>query len=303
MSEIVSKLKSIPILKNIIHFLQIIKIPGLNGLSLYDLIEMYVLGIINGALTARAGSISFSFFMALFPFLLFILNLIPFIPIDNLDVIVFDFIEILLPKETHDFFSDIFLDIQSKPRRGLLSSVFLLSIFLTANGVNSIFVSFEESYHVESTRNFFKKYLFSIGVSILLALLLLFAVVVFVYYEIYILQNLKEFLPNQVNSIRIGQVFFFIALTYFSISILYYFGTVEGKIHKFFSPGSIMTTFLIIISTYFFGVYVDKFSTYNQLYGSIGALLILMLYIWINSNLLLLGFELNATLKTLRLKE
>ena len=176
MSEIVSKLKSIPILKNIIHFLQIIKIPGLNGLSLYDLIEMYVLGIINGALTARAGSISFSFFMALFPFLLFILNLIPFIPIDNLDVIVFDFIEILLPKETHDFFSDIFLDIQSKPRRGLLSSVFLLSIFLTANGVNSIFVSFEESYHVESTRNFFKQYLFSIGVSILLALLLLFAV-------------------------------------------------------------------------------------------------------------------------------
>ena len=74
-----------------------------------------------------------------FLFLLFILNLIPFIPIENLDIIVFNFVEIILPKETHVFFNEIFVDIQSKPRVGLLSSVFILSIFLTANGVSSIF--------------------------------------------------------------------------------------------------------------------------------------------------------------------
>lgn len=300
MGKIIEKVKSSQVYRKIIYFFKLIKIPGLNGLSLYELTKIYIEGIINGTLTARAGSISFSFFMALFPFLLFILNLIPFIPIDDLDTIVFNFIELLLPKETHLFFSDIFLDIQSQQRKGLLSSVFILSIFLTANGVNSIFISFEESYNVELTRNFFKQYFLSVCVGILLGLFLLFAVVVFIYYEIYILQNLKTFLPNKINSIRLGQTFFFILLTYFSISILYYFGTLEGKIQKFFSPGALMTTLLIVISAYVFGVYIEKFSNYNQLYGSIGALLIFMLFCWINSILLLLGFELNASLNKLK---
>ena len=80
---------------------------------------------------------------------------------------------------------------------------------------------------------------------------------------------------------------------------MYFFGTLEGRISRFFSPGAFMTTLLLILSTYLFGIYVDQFSTYNQLYGSIGALLLFMLYTWINSILLLLGFELNATLNKL----
>ena len=277
-----------------------IKLPGFNGFSLYDLFEMYFLGLIKGALTARAGSISFSFFMAIFPFLLFILNLIPFIPIDNFDSILLNFIEILVPSNSETFFSEIFLDIQNKPRGGLLSSVFLLSIILTANGVSAIFASFEESYHIELSRNFFKQYLYSMGVAILLALTLLIAVIVAVYFEIYIFSNIKELLQNTVDWIRLGQSFFYIILTYFSVSILYYFGTIEGRKSSFFSPGAVMTTILIMITTWGFGIYIDNFSTYNQLYGSIGALLIFMLYIWLNSNVLLLGFELNATIMRLK---
>ncbi len=261
---------------------------------------MYFLGLIKGALTARAGSISFSFFMAIFPFLLFILNLIPFIPIDNFDSILLNFIEILVPSNSETFFSEIFLDIQNKPRGGLLSSVFLLSIILTANGVSAIFASFEESYHIELSRNFFKQYLYSMGVAILLALTLLIAVIVAVYFEIYIFSNIKELLQNTVDWIRLGQSFFYIILTYFSVSILYYFGTIEGRKSSFFSPGAVMTTILIMITTWGFGIYIDNFSTYNQLYGSIGALLIFMLYIWLNSNVLLLGFELNATIMRLK---
>ena len=92
MSKIIEKVKSSQVYRKISYFFKLIKIPGLNGLSLYELTKIYIEGIINGTLTARAGSISFSFFMALFPFLLFILNLIPFIPIDDLDTIVFNFI-------------------------------------------------------------------------------------------------------------------------------------------------------------------------------------------------------------------
>lgn len=294
---------SFPGIKQVIAFLRLLRIPGLKGFSMYELLELYVVGIIKGALTARAGSISFSFFMALFPFLLFVLNLIPFIPtvfsIENFDLILLDFIETLMPAESHGFFSGIFNDIQSKPRGGLLSSVFLLSIFLSANGVNSIFTSFEVSYHVKELRNMFKQYLYALGVSVLLAFMLLVAVISFIYFEL----TFKDVLPETLDWVRWVKNIFFILLAYFSISILYYFGTIQGKLTRFFSPGALMTLLLFICSTYLFGIYVDRFSNYNKLYGSIGALLIFMLYSWINSIVLLLGFELNATIGRLKQEE
>lgn len=291
---------SFPGIKQSIRLLRYIRIPGLKGFSMYDLLKLYLVGIVKGALTSRAGAISFSFFMALFPFLLFVLNLIPFIPtffsIENFDVVLLEFIEGFLPADTHTFFTDIFKDIQSKPRGGLLSSVFILSVLLTANGVNSIFTSFEVSYHIKELRNIFKQYLYAVGVSVLLAILLLLAVIFFIYFKLAV-QNV---LPTSLDWIIWGQYLFFILLAYFSISILYYFGTIQGKLMRFFSPGALMTLLLFIFSTYLFGIYIDQFSNYNQLYGSIGALLIFMLYSWINSIVLLLGFELNATIGALK---
>ena len=283
-----------------VEFLEALKIPGYIGFSFYDLSEMYLSGIVNGALSSRAGSIAFSFFMALFPFLLFILNLIAFIPIDNFDSVLFNFIELLLPQETQGFFTDIFTDIRQKQRAGLLSSVFLLSIFLTANGVSSIFSSFEVSYHVVLSRSFVRQYLYSMMVGVLLALVLLVGVTALIFFEIFILSNLDELIPSEINWIRIVQMFFYTILIYISVAILYYFGTIEGKKNRFFSPGALMTCLLILITTYLFGIYIDNFSTYNQLYGSIGALLIFLFYIWLNSSVLLLGFELNATLNRLK---
>ncbi len=297
-----SKIPQLPIIKSVVFFLKAIKPPGFYGFSIYDLLEMYMKGLVKGTLTSRSGSISFSFFMALFPFLLFILNLvpfidlIPFISIDNFDQTFLNYIELFLPSETQSFFSEIFNDIRNKPRAGLLSSVFLLSIFLSANGVFSIFGSFEESYHVVFSRNFFKQYLLSVGVSVILALLSLLTVIIFFYFEFYILNNLGSLIPSEIRWTRIGQFTFFGLFVYLTVNILYYFGTIEGRKNPFFTPGALMTTLLFFLTTYGFGIYIDNFSNYNQLYGSIGALLIFLLYIWVNSNMLLLGFELNATL-------
>lgn len=290
------------LLKPIKQLLKVIKQPGFHGFSLYDLLEMYIIGIVKGALTYRAGSISFSFFMALFPFILFILNLIPFIDlipfinIENFDQTFLNYIELFLPPETQTFFADIFEDIRTKPRGGLLSSVFLLSIFLSANGISAIFGSFEVSYHVNFSRSFFRQYFLSIAVSVLLAFLLLITVIIFFYFEFYILNNLDSLIASEIRWTRISQITFFGLFIYLTINILYYFGTIEGRKNQFFTPGSLMTTLLFFLTTYCFGIYIENFSNYNQLYGSIGALLIFLLYIWINSNILLLGFELNATL-------
>ena len=297
-----SKILQLPLIKSVVFFLKAIKPPGFYGFSIYDLFEMYMIGIFKGTLTSRAGSISFSFFMALFPFLLFILNLvpfvdmIPFIRIDNFDQTFLNYIELFLPPETQTFFTNIFDDIRNKPRAGLLSSVFLLSIFLSANGISSIFSNFEESYHVTFSRNFFKQYLLSVVVSVILAFLSLLTVIVFFYFEFYILNNLGSLIPSEIRLTRIGQFTFFGLFVYLTVNILYYFGTIEERKNQFFTVGALMTTLLFFLTTYGFGIYIENFSNYNQLYGSIGALLIFLLYIWMNSNILLLGFELNATL-------
>ena len=294
-------LLSLPIIRHLIQFLKSIPLSK-NAFSLYDLLELYISGLIKGTLTHRASAIAYSFFLAIFPFLLFILNLIPYIPIDHFQVDFWVFIDGLLPPGTHQFFSDIFFDIAEKRRGSLLSSVFFLSIFLMTNGIMAIFGGFVFSYHIQLTRTYVKQYLYALMVAIILSLLVLFVVITFMGYEIYLVPYLEEinFLTDNETLLKISKLGFVAVMTYIATSILFYFGTIEGKESKFFSVGSTFTTILFGVTTYLFGIYIENFSQYNQLYGSIGALLIFLLYIWINSNILLLGFELNATLLKLK---
>lgn len=291
--DIEDKLNKIPIINVLVLLLKKVKLPGLNGMSLYDLLEMYIVGIINGTLTARAAAIAFSFFMAIFPSLLFFLNLLPYVPIENFQANFVETITSVLPQESGAFLDEIIVDIVNNKRGGLLSSTFFLSIFLMANGVGAIFGGFENSYHVHEKRNFFKQYLYSLSIGLLLALLLIFTIIVLGYLQIYISGGI---------GIYIARYTFVICMIYISNAILYYFGTVRGKVAKFFSIGALLTTVLIVLTSYLFGIYIAHFAQYNQLYGSIGALLILMMYIWLNANILLLGFELNASIDTLRIK-
>ena len=293
---------NIPVLKQLIQICRRIKLPGFKGLSLFDLIQMYGKGIVHGTFSSRASSIAYSFFVALFPFLLFILNLIPIIPIEGFQTRFLIFVEKLLPPQTADFFYPIIADIAVNSRGGgLLSFVFFLSLFLAANGVNAIFSAFEYSFHVTINRGFIRQYLVAVMVSILLAFLLLITVGVILYGE-YAIGSLKgsELIENDLFWISGLQLIVFIVMIYLIVSTLYYFGTREGKEFRFFSIGALVTTLLFLLTTYLFGVYINNFSKYNELYGSIGALLIMMLYIWINANLLLLGFELNISLQRLK---
>lgn len=303
------KLDKIPIICLLVRFLKKIKLPGLEGLSLYDLLELYIIGIVKGTLTSRASAIAFSFFTAIFPFLLFVLIIIPYLPIEGFKAEFLMFLESFLPPQTSDFFfTNIFENIEQTERGGLISSVFVLSIILMAFGVSAVFEGFENSYHVQITRNVFKQYIFSMGVALILAFLMILTVAVFGYFEIYVIQPLFENLEEQGLTEKDSKVFwivfakymFFVFMIYIATAILYYFGTKEGRHSKFFSVGALLTTLLIILTSYLFGVYIENFSKYNELYGSIGALLILMFYLWLNSNILLLGYELNASLNRLK---
>ena len=303
------KLAKIPVINSLVVFFKKIKLPGFEGLSTYDLLEMYIVGIIQGALTSRASAIAFSFFSTIFPFLLFTIILIPVLPFENFQTQFITFLDSFLPPQTSEFFNEnIFKNINKDRHAGLLSSVFVLSIILMANGVNTVFSGFERSYHQQLRRNFFRQWAYSLGIARILALLLIITIGGFGYFQIYVITPIYEGISGKFIEesdsglawILFSKYAFFIFMIYVASATLYYFGTKEGKDSKFFSAGALFTTLFVILTSYLFGIYIENFGQYNKLYGSIGALLILLLYLWLNANILLLGYELNASLNKLR---
>ena len=300
--EIEQKLNKIPLIKQLVAFGKTIKLKSFEGLSLYDILELYVIGIFKGAFSYRASAVAFSFFMALFPFALFILNLIPFIPLENFQQDFLQFVEEGVPPNTYDAIAVIISDIMNHSHQGLLSSGFILSILLMTNGVNAVLGGFEMSAHITVTRGFFKQYFIALALSLALSLLLIVTVAAIVIAEIMIQKiNIQGYVAD-VSVIEWSRFCFIVLMILITTSILYKFGAKETYKISFISYGAVFTTILVLISSYIFGVYVEKFARYNELYGSIGTLLVLMFYIWINCMVLLLGFELNATISKLKRK-
>lgn len=301
--EIEERIDRIPLLRNFASYLKGVKLAWLAGLSLYDLLELYIIGVAEGALSNRAGSIAFSFFMALFPFALFIFNLIPYIPIEGFQEDFLKFVSEGVPPNTYYAIENIVNDILHNSNSGLLSTGFILSIVLMANGLNAILGGFENSRHILVKRGFLRQYFIAIGMSVFLSMLLLVTVGVVVVFEVFIHKlTANQLLNEQIPLIIVGRYGFLIMMILITISVLFKFGTKHDKTRAFISIGSVFTTILTIIISYFFGIWVIQFSQYNQLYGSIGTLLIMMFYIWINCMILLLGFELNAVITNLKRK-
>jgi membrane protein len=293
----------LPVVKHLVSLLKKIKLPWLHGLSLYELIDIYIIGIIEGEISYRAAAIAWSFFMALFPFMLFILNLIPFIPIQGFQDDFLGFVQQSVPPTTYDAIYKIINDILHNSHSGLLSTGFLMAILLMTNGVNAILGGFESSHHVHITskRKFFRQYFVALALSIILSFVLIITVATIVIFEVFIQKTkIQDVLSDDIPLIEMGRYIFVILMILMATSILFKFGIRRDKKRSFVSIGSVFTTILIIISSYFFGIWVVKFSKYNELYGSIGTLLVMMFYIWINCMVLLLGFDLNASIQHIK---
>lgn len=301
--ELEHKLERIPVIKNIVRFGKSIKLPWSEGLTLYHLSELYISGIVKGDLSYKAGAIAFSFFMSLFPFALFILNLIPYIPLENFQQDFLRFVEENVPPNTYDAIAGILTDITDTSYNSLLSTGILLAILLMSNGMNAILSGFQSSLHITIKRSYFKQYAMAIGISLIFTVLLIITVAAIVTLEV-IIHVLKTngFLTDDVYLLEIGRYVFLVLMILTTTSILFKFAAKETRKAAFFSYGSIFTTLLFAVTSYLFSIYVVRFAQYNELYGSIGTLLVLMLYIWINCFILLLGFELNALIHKLKRK-
>ncbi|AIG32880.1 ribonuclease BN [Flavobacterium psychrophilum] len=298
-------LKKIPVIKQLIIILQNLKLPWLQGISLYELIDFYLSGIVQGALSYRAAAVAWSFFMALFPFMLFILNLIPYIPITGFQEDFLGFVRANVPPTTFDAIDNIINDILHNSHSGLLSTGGILSVFLMTNGVNAVMSGFETSQHIVEKRAYFRQYFVALFISMLLTFILLITVSAIIIFEVFIQRTiiqdvLSSRISDKISLIEFGRYSFIIIMIIMSIGILFKFGIRQTRKRAFITIGVVFTTILIILSSYFFGIWVVRFSKYNELYGSIGTLLIVMFYLWLNCMVLLLGFELDASIYKLK---
>ncbi len=283
----------------LVRKLKTIVIPGFDGLSFYRVLVFFYQGVLNGAITTRASAISFSMFLALFPALIFFFTLIPFIPIDNFQEVLLALLSDVIPEKAWEAVDSTLTDIITRPRGGLLSIGFVLALFFSTNGINSLIDAFNASYHTMEFRGIFMQRFVAIVLVFLLALLVIVAISTitlgtsFFEYLDSLDTILDEYLITMIQWIRWVVL---IALTYFSISFIYYWGPAKKTPFKFFSAGSSITTVFMMLINIGFNFYANNLAQYNALYGSIGTLLLILLWVYFNSIIVLIGFELNVSI-------
>ncbi len=301
--NLIDKFYNLNLVKKTIYFLDHIIPPGFNGASLFSVSKFFFRGIISPKFNLYAGSLSWNFFLAIFPFLMFLFTLIAYLPGKEIQKAIMSQLDLVLPNDAYKVIKMTIKDIVSKQRSGLLSFGILTALYFASNGIFSMMVAFDSNFNDSEKKksNFFKKRSKSIVITIGLTLLVLFTLSILVGGNLassYIIKHKfinKSFILFFVNIIQLA---FMSLLILMVISSLYYYGTSAKKKWKFISSGAIFATVLSIISTYLFSNYVDELGNYNKLYGSIGAVIVLMLVIYFNTMCILLGFELNKSIDT-----
>jgi len=291
-----------PLVTSFIELTRRIRIPGFEGLPLYDVATFFIHGLNKGDIQMRARSASFSFFLALFPAVIFLFTLIPYIPIRGFQDQLMLMIKNLLPASTYQASYQTIEDIIKHQHGGLLSFGFLLALYVSANGVFALLQGFSQTYHTRETRSPLKLRITSVGLTIVLATLIIVVIALTIGTEVatkYLLH--KKVIGNKfpLLLLQAGQLIIMVALCFSAISILYTYGKARSsrsKRWKFITAGSTLATILIIATSMGFNFFITHFGRYNKIYGSIGTLIIILSWIFFNVLLLIIGFELNASI-------
>jgi membrane protein len=295
-SKLSRKILTIPIVKKSIRLSKEIVLPGFDKLPIYYVAKFFFNGLQKGSLETKASSLAFKFFLAIFPTLIFLLTLLPLIPIDNFQAEVLNLLEELLPQEAYAFANDSLIDLLTEHDTGLLSIGFLFALYLATNAFDGLQIAFKESYNTSFSRNLLRQRAVSVLMLFILTILFVLAVAAILTSELLVGYVLEK---GSMASIllMIGEWVVITALCFFGISSIYYFGGNRKVKWRFFSAGATLATLLVLIVSIGFAFYVDNFANYNKIYGSIGTIIIVMLWIYINSFVLLIGFELNASIQ------
>lgn len=294
-----------PFVERVEKYARKLILPGFDGMPLYDVLVFFIKGLSKGALNLRAAAFTYNSFIAIFPTIIFFFTIIPYIPIPNFQDNLLALLHDLIPLSAYETVESTLFDIVKRPRGGLLSLGFVLALFFATNGVNSLIEAFNQTYHSLENRSFVLQRLVSVLLVLILALMVILAIGLITAGPplMKMLVNLGLLHTDFVYYLLLGSRWLIIlALFFFGYSFLYYLGPSKRKTFRFISAGSSLATFLSVGLSSGFNFYVNNFSSYNKLYGSIGTLMIVMLWIYFNGLIILIGFELNASIYHARQK-
>ncbi|MDD4374135.1 MAG: YihY/virulence factor BrkB family protein [Bacteroidales bacterium] len=296
-----AKLKSLSrrLKERIEAILRLLILPGFDKVPLYDVLIFFAKGIFKGALSIRAAAVAFNFFLAIFPFILFIFTLIPYIPIENFQQTLMGLFEDIIPPDTFHEVEETITEIVMRQNTGLLSLSFILTFIFSTNGISAIMDGFNSTWHSIDTKNWLQQRLSAIFLLVVLSIFVVLAISLITMGGVSIHWMIARGWIERGFTAQLLQILRWLVivfLTFLSLSMLYYYAPARRKEYHFISPGSILATALFIFGTLAFNFYISNFSRYNALYGSIGTLIIFMMWLYFNAIILLIGFELNASI-------
>ena len=268
----------------------------------YTFLKHMLAKISDNDTSERAASVSYSLILAIFPTVIFFFTLIPYIPVPDLEDQIMGFFQRVLPGDTFNTVDTTIRDIISRPRSGVLSLGFILALYSATSGLVALMHAFNSSYEWSERRSFFKVRGVAVGLTITLAFALVLAVIVLIIGGI-VSDYLMHFgvLDNVVfiNLLIVGRYLVVFAVFVGVVSVTYRFGPDVNLKWAFIMPGAVTASVLIVLTTLGFSYYVSNFGSYNKLYGSIGTLIALMIWINLISLLLIIGFDINIALYNL----
>lgn len=276
-------------------------LPGFRQIPLYDVVNFFIGQVKTVGMTERASAIAYNFFMAIPPAIIFLFTLIPFFPINQqFQEQMFGLIKDVIPGEKDNAILIGFLkDFINNPRNGLLSLGFVLSMFFSSNAIMGIMRSFDKNYIGFRKRTGFQKRLVALKITLVLFVIVVACILLLIGRGAVL--DLLGIENATVIKIIVNARWLVIILLFFAcISYIYRHAPAVDKKWRLINPGSILATFLMLLLTLLFSWWVGRFGNYNELYGSIGTVLILMILIFINSLILLIGFELNVSINSLK---
>ena len=291
--------KLISIWESILVKAKRVTLPGLDGMAIYDVMVFFWRSIVDGALSTRASAIAFSFFVALFPAIIFLFTLIPYIPIDNFQNELFLLIEGMVPETTFMAIKETVLDILTRQRGDLLSLGFFMALIFSTNGFASMMTAFDASLHSFERRTWFGQRLIALLLLVIMSVLLAVAIALITYGQYFINYMVANgYLKDHFTIIMLSVSKWIVILFLFFManSFLFYLAPAKKTKWRFISAGGTLSTVLSVLTFLGFTYYINRFGQYNKLYGSIGTLLVILLLMYLMSMILLIGFELNASI-------
>ncbi|RZL15583.1 MAG: YihY/virulence factor BrkB family protein [Pedobacter sp.] len=272
-------------------------LPGFSPLPIYTVATFFFKEIGKDDLVTKASALAYNFMLAIFPGIIFLFTLIPFLPAGFQDQLL-ELIALILPQTAYEAFKLTIFEIVKIQNGGLLSFGFLFALFFATNGVHNLMMAFNKSSLIVENRSWLKRRLIAITLTLIISVSVIICIVAMTLGEVAlnIFKNELHIKDSWVYyAVQLSQWTLLGVLYFVTISILYRYGPAHAKKWKFFSAGSWLATILAFVTIWGFSFYINNFGSYNKVYGSIGTLIVIMIWLYINSLILLVGFELNAS--------